>query len=131
MWLASAILLLPALWLLVSPAVVFPRCTPLRVTSESATAAERTRLSIVAALASLEAALERGDSIAPCFDEDRLETCLSLPPSRIPRACSGGRCTSSCWPPGYRRTPRPGKASPGTTNGAEGDLALYAAYQES
>ncbi|MEQ5803357.1 c-type cytochrome biogenesis protein CcmI [Halomonas sp. H10-9-1] len=74
MWLAFAVLLLPALWLLVAP---LRRAAALYDAQREFEATDRTAEQNVAIyqrrLASLEAALERGEIDAARFEEDRLE----------------------------------------------------------
>ncbi|WP_163558036.1 c-type cytochrome biogenesis protein CcmI [Halomonas sp. NO4] len=134
MWLAFAILLLPALWLLVAP---LRRAAGVHDAQRDFEANDRTAEQNVAIyrrrLESLEAARERGELDQARFDEDRLELERSLLDDtadlkrRPLQAPSAGRfavpvvalalvAVSVAW---YQQ------------NGAEGDLALHVAYQES
>jgi cytochrome c-type biogenesis protein CcmH len=134
LWLAFAVLLLPALWLLVAP---MRRARLVHDAQASFEANDRAAQQNVAIyrrrLASLEAALERGDIDRAQFDEDRLELDRSLledtenlarKPLQSPNA---GRfavpvlavalaVAAMLW---YQH------------EGAEGDLRLFAAFQES
>ncbi|RTQ98566.1 c-type cytochrome biogenesis protein CcmI [Halomonas nitroreducens] len=133
LWLAFAVLLLPALWLLVAP---LRRAAALRAAQRDFEANDRTAEQNVAIyrrrLASLEAARDRGDIDAARFEEDRLElersllddtAALERPPLK---AAAAGKllvpvlmvalvAASVVW---YR------------LEGAEGDLALYGVQQE-
>ncbi|NIC05044.1 c-type cytochrome biogenesis protein CcmI [Billgrantia bachuensis] len=134
LWLAFGLLLLPALWLLVAP---LRRARLVHDAQASFEANDRAAEQNVAIyrrrLASLEAALERGDIDRAQFDEDRLELDRSLledtenlarPPLHSPTA---GRfavpvvalalvISAMLW---YQH------------EGAEGDLRLYDAFQQS
>tara|TARA_R110001599_G_scaffold20466_6_gene77405 strand:+ start:5507 stop:6745 length:1239 start_codon:yes stop_codon:yes gene_type:complete len=132
-WIAIAILLLPALWLLVSP---LRNARALhdqqRDFEANDTSAEQNVAIFKRRLASLEAALERGDIDAARFEEDRLELERSLLEDtafrerRPLKAASAGRivvpvvmlavvAVSVIW---YQQ------------KGAEGDLVLLAVQQE-
>ena len=133
LWIAIAILLLPALWLLVSP---LRNARALhdqqRDFEANDTSAEQNVAIFKRRLASLEAALERGDIDAARFEEDRLELERSLLEDtafrerRPLKAASAGRivvpvvmlavvAVSVIW---YQQ------------KGAEGDLVLLAVQQE-
>ena len=133
LWIAIAILLLPALWLLVSP---LRKARALhgqqRDFEANDTSAEQNVAIFKRRLASLEAALERGDIDAARFEEDRLELERSLLEDtafrerRPLKAASAGRivvpvvmlavvAVSVIW---YQQ------------KGAEGDLVLLAVQQE-
>ncbi|PMR69062.1 c-type cytochrome biogenesis protein CcmI [Halomonas heilongjiangensis] len=133
LWIAFAVLLLPALWLLVAP---LRRARALRDAQRDFEANDRSAEQNVAIyrrrLASLEAALERGDIDQARFEEDRLELERSLLDDtehlrRAPlKPSAAGRLAvpvvmvvvvvaSVLW---YQR------------EGAEGDLALLAVQQE-
>src|SRR5690554_292249 len=79
LWIAFALLLLPALWLLVAP---LRRARALHDAQRDYEASDRTAEQNVAIfqrrLASLEAALERGDIDQARYEEDRLELERSL-----------------------------------------------------
>ncbi|MCE8022706.1 c-type cytochrome biogenesis protein CcmI [Billgrantia aerodenitrificans] len=134
LWLAFALLLLPALWLLVAP---LRRARLVHDAQRDFEANDKSTEQNVAIyhrrLASLEAALERGDIDQARFEEDRLDLDRSLledteglvrRPLHVPAA---GRLVvplvavavvvgSVLW---YQQ------------HGAEGDLALFNAFQES
>ncbi|MBB3190753.1 c-type cytochrome biogenesis protein CcmI [Halomonas cerina] len=133
LWLAFAMLLLPALWLLILP---LRRATAVAAAQRDVEANDRTAEQNVAIyqrrLASLEAARDRGDIDDARFEEDRLELERSLLEDterlrRAPlKAAGAGKrlvpvvmvlvvIASVAW---YR------------LEGAEGDLALYAVQQE-
>lgn len=133
LWIALGLLLLPALWLIVLP---LRRAGATHAAQQTYESEQRDEAQNVAAyrrrLASLEAAVERGDIDAARFEESRLELDRSLledtearhrSPLRPPRS---GRAlvpvlmgvvvvASVIW---YQQ------------EGAEGDLALYAVRQE-
>ncbi|MDN3557543.1 c-type cytochrome biogenesis protein CcmI [Halomonas maura] len=133
LWLAFAVLLLPALWLMVAP---LRRAAALRAAQRDFETQDRTAEQNVAIyqrrLASLEAARDRGDIDAARFEEDRLElersllddtAALERPPLK---AAAAGKllvpvlmvalvAASVLW---YR------------LEGAEGDLALYRVQQQ-
>lgn len=133
LWIALGLLLLPALWLIVLP---LRRAAEVHDAQQAYETEQRDEAQNVAVyrrrLASLEAARERGEIDATRFEESRLELDRSLledtearrhSPLKSPRA---GRVlvpvllvvlvvTSLVW---YQR------------EGAEGDLALFAARQE-
>lgn len=133
LWIALGLLLLPALWLIVLP---LRRAAEVHDAQQAYETEQRDEAQNVAVyrrrLASLEAARERGEIDATRFEESRLELDRSLledtearrhSPLKSPRA---GRIlvpvllvalvvTSLVW---YQR------------EGAEGDLALFAARQE-
>ncbi|PMR76086.1 c-type cytochrome biogenesis protein CcmI [Billgrantia endophytica] len=134
LWIAFAVLLLPALWLLVAPLrrarLVYDAQTAFETNDQSA---EQNVSIYRRRLASLEAALERGDIDQATFEEDRLELDRSLledteslkrgplhsPTSGrfvVPLVAVAVVIVSVVW---YQQ------------HGAEGDLALYNAYQES
>lgn len=133
LWIAFALLLLPALWLLVAP---LRRARALHDAQRDYEASDRTAEQNVAIfqrrLASLEAALERGDIDQARYEEDRLELERSLLEDteklkRAPlKASASGRlavpvvmvlvvAASVIW---YQR------------GGAEGDLTLLAVQEE-
>ena len=133
LWIAFALLLLPALWLLVAP---LRRARALHDAQRDYEASDRTAEQNVAIfqrrLASLEAALERGDIDQARYEEDRLELERSLLEDteklkRAPlKASASGRlavpvvmvlvvAASVIW---YQR------------QGAEGDLTLLAVQEE-
>ncbi|WP_111412972.1 c-type cytochrome biogenesis protein CcmI [Billgrantia lactosivorans] len=134
LWLAFALLLLPALWLLVAPLRRSRLVHDAQASFEANDRAGEQNVAIYRRrLASLEAALERGDIDRAQFDEDRLELDRSLledtenlarKPLHSPTA---GRfavpvvalalvLSAMLW---YLH------------EGAEGDLRLFAAFQES
>ena len=133
LWIAIAVLLVPALWLLVSP---LRKARALhdqqRDFEANDTSAEQNVAIFKRRLASLEAARERGDIDAARFEEDRLELERSLLEDtafrerRPLKAASAGRivvpvvmlavvAVSVIW---YQQ------------KGAEGDLVLLAVQQE-
>ncbi|WP_163577797.1 c-type cytochrome biogenesis protein CcmI [Halomonas faecis] len=134
MWLAFAILLLPALWLLVSP---LRRASALHAAQRDFEAGDRAAEQNVAIyrrrLASLEAALERGEIDQPRFDEDRLELERSLleDTEGLQRRPLHGPRAGRLAVPVIALALVVGSVAWYYHNGAEGDLALYAAYQES
>ncbi|MGM0703012.1 MAG: c-type cytochrome biogenesis protein CcmI [Pseudomonadota bacterium] len=134
MWLAFAILLLPALWLLVSP---LRRAPTLHAAQRDFEAGDRAAEQNVAIyrrrLASLEAALERGEIDQPRFDEDRLELERSLleDTEGLQRRPLHGPRAGRLAVPVVALALVVGSVAWYYQNGAEGDLALYAAYQES
>lgn len=79
LWIAIAILLLPALWLLVSPLRAARRLHDQQHAFEANDISDEQNVAIFKRrLASLEAARERGDIDAARFEEDRLELERSL-----------------------------------------------------
>ncbi|MGP9589031.1 MULTISPECIES: c-type cytochrome biogenesis protein CcmI [unclassified Halomonas] len=79
LWIAIAILLLPALWLLVSPLRAARRLHDQQRAFEANDISDEQNVAIFKRrLASLEAARERGDIDAARFEEDRLELERSL-----------------------------------------------------
>ena len=133
LWIAIALLLLPALWLLVAPMrgarVLRDQLDHFEAND---TSAEQNVAIFQRRMASLEAARERGDIDDARFNEDRLELERSLledtaTQARRPlKAASAGRLVvplvmvavvgaSTFW---YQQ------------NGAEGDLTLYAIQEE-
>ncbi|RCV90015.1 c-type cytochrome biogenesis protein CcmI [Billgrantia montanilacus] len=134
LWLAFALLLLPALWLLVAPLRRARLVHDAQASfEENDKSAEQNVAIYRRRLESLEAALERGDIDQARFEEDRLELDRSLLEDteslkrRPLRSSASGRFVvplvalavvigSVVW---YQQ------------HGAEGDLALYEAYQES
>lgn len=132
-WIAIAVLLLPALWLLVSPLRAARKLHDQQRDFEANdTSAEQNVAIFKRRLASLEAARDRGDIDAARFDEDRLELERSLLEDtafrerRPLKAASAGRivvpvimlavvAVSVIW---YQQ------------KGAEGDLVLLAVQQE-
>lgn len=133
LWIAIAVLLLPALWLLVSPLRTARKLHDQQRDFEANdTAAEQNVAIFKRRLASLEAARERGDIDATRFEEDRLELERSLLEDTASRerrplkTASAGRIVvpvvmiavvvvSVIW---YQQ------------KGAEGDLVLFAVQQE-
>ncbi|CEP37499.1 MULTISPECIES: c-type cytochrome biogenesis protein CcmI [unclassified Halomonas] len=133
LWIAIAVLLLPALWLLVSPLRKARALHDQQHDFEANdTSAEQNVAIFQRRLASLEAARERGDIDAARFDEDRLELERSLledtaySERRPLKSASAGRivvpvvmlavvAVSVIW---YQQ------------KGAEGDLVLFAVQQE-
>ncbi|MBR9902746.1 MAG: c-type cytochrome biogenesis protein CcmI [Gammaproteobacteria bacterium] len=133
LWIAIAVLLLPALWLLVSPLRKARALHDQQHDFEANdTSAEQNVAIFKRRLASLEAARERGDIDAARFDEDRLELERSLledtaySERRPLKSASAGRivvpvvmlavvAVSVIW---YQQ------------KGAEGDLVLFAVQQE-
>ncbi|QTP53727.1 c-type cytochrome biogenesis protein CcmI [Billgrantia sulfidoxydans] len=134
LWLAFALLLLPALWLLVAPLRRSRLVHDAQASFEANDRAAEQNVAIYRRrLASLEAALERGDIDRAQFDEDRLELDRSLledtanlkrRPLHSPTA---GRfavpvvalalvLSAMLW---YQH------------EGAEGDLRLFAAFEQS
>ncbi len=134
LWLSFGLLLLPALWLLVAPMRRAHRVHDAQANFEANDRAAEQNVAIYRRrLASLEAALERGDIDRAQFDEDRLELDRSLledtenltrKPLQSPAA---GRfavpvvaltlvISAMLW---YQH------------EGAEGDLRLYDAFQQS
>ncbi len=133
LWIAIALLLLPALWLLVAPMrgarVLRDQLDHFEAND---TSAEQNVAIFQRRMASLEAARERGDIDDARFNEDRLELERSLledtatQAKRPLKAASAGRLVvplvmvavvgaSTFW---YQQ------------NGAEGDLTLYAIQEE-
>jgi len=133
LWIAIALLLLPALWLLIAP---MRGARPLRDQLDhfeaNDTSAEQNVAIFQRRLASLEAARERGDIDETRFNEDRLELERSLledtatQTKRPLKTVTAGRLVvplvmvavvgaSTFW---YQQ------------NGAEGDLTLYAIQEE-
>lgn len=133
LWIAIALLLLPALWLLIAP---MRGASTLRDQLDhfeaNDTSAEQNVAIFQRRLASLEAARERGDIDEARFNEDRLELERSLledtttQTKRPLKAVTAGRLVvplvmvavvgaSTFW---YQQ------------NGAEGDLTLYAIQEE-
>lgn len=133
LWVAFAVLLLPAAWLLIAPLRGASRLHDAQHEfEENDRTAEQNVAVFQRRLASLEAALERGEIDKERFEEDRLDLERSLledtenlkkPPLK---SAAAGRIAvplmlvlvvvaSVLW---YQR------------QGAEGDLALYAAQQE-
>lgn len=133
LWLAFAILLLPALWLLVAPLRGARQLHDQQRSFEANdTQAEQNVAIFQRRLASLKAAYERGDIDGQRFQEDKLELERSLledTATRAPRslkAAAAGKlivplimiavvAASTIW---YQQ------------RGAEGDLVLYAIQQE-
>lgn len=133
LWIAIAVLLLPALWLLVSPLRTARKLHDQQRDFEANdTAAEQNVAIFKRRLASLEAARERGDIDATRFEEDRLELERSLLEDTASRerrplkTASAGRIVvpvvmiavvvvSVIW---YQQ------------KGADGDLVLFAVQQE-
>lgn len=134
LWLAFAILLLPALWLLVAPLRRARLVHDAQASfEENDKSAEQNVAIYRRRLASLEAALERGDIDQARFDEDRLELDRSLledtealkrPPLHSP---ASGRFVV----PLVAVAVVVGSVAWYLQHGAEGDLAIYEAYQES
>ena len=133
LWIAIALLLLPALWLLVAPLRGSRGLRDqLNHFEANDTSAEQNVAIFKRRLASLEAARERGDVDEASFEENRLELERSLledtavQTKRPLKAATAGRLAvplvmvavvgaSTFW---YQQ------------HGAEGDLALYALQQE-
>ncbi|CAM3999977.1 c-type cytochrome biogenesis protein CcmI [Vreelandella rituensis] len=133
LWIAFAILLLPALWLLISPLRQAREWHDAQQYFEANdTSAEQNVAIFRRRVESLEAALARGDIDQARFDEDRLELERSLledtanDQRRPLKSPSSGRLmvpiamlvVVSAAVIGYQQ------------EGAEGDLALYAVQQE-
>ncbi len=134
LWLAFAVLLLPALWLLVAPLRRARLVHDAQVSfEENDKSAEQNVAIYRRRLASLEAALERGDIDQARFDEDRLELDRSLLEDtedlkRSPlRSPASGRLVV----PLVAVAVVIGSVAWYLQHGAEGDLALYEAFQES
>ena len=133
LWIAIALLLLPALWLLIAPMRgARPLRDHLQQFEANDTSAEQNVAIFQRRLASLEAARERGDIDKTRFNEDRLELERSLledtatQTKRPLKTVTAGRLVvplvmvavvgaSTFW---YQQ------------NGAEGDLTLYAIQEE-
>ncbi|PXX98255.1 c-type cytochrome biogenesis protein CcmI [Halomonas sp. LBP4] len=133
LWIAFAILLLPALWLLVSP---LRRAAAVGAAQRDFEANDRSADQNLAIyrrrLASLAAALERGDIDQACFEEDRLELERSL----LEDTESLGRAPLKPSAAGRLVVPVVMVAVVVASvfwyqhEGAEGDLALLAVRQE-
>ncbi|TFH88423.1 c-type cytochrome biogenesis protein CcmI [Billgrantia azerbaijanica] len=134
MWLAFAILLLPALWLLVAP---LRRAAAVHAAQREFEANDRTAEQNVAIyrrrLESLEAARERGEIDPARFDEDRLELERSLleDTADLKRAPLHAPTAGRLAVPLVALALVAGSVAWYHEFGAEGDLALYAAFQES
>lgn len=133
LWIAFALLLVPALWLLVLPLRRAGAVARALADDEASDRTERQNVAVYRRrLASLEAARDRGEIDAARFDEDRLELERSLlddtatsarsplKPARagrwlVPLAMVALVVASASW---YR------------WEGAEGDLALYRLQQQ-
>lgn len=133
LWLAFALLLLPALWLMVRPLRLAGRLRDTQATYEADDMTARQNVAIYRRrLASLEAARDRGDIDAARFEEDRLELERNLLDdtqdiARRPlKIATSGRVivpiamlamviVSAAW---YHQ------------QGSEGDLSLYATQQQ-
>lgn len=133
LWFAFAVLLLPALWLLVLP---LRRATAVAAAQRDVEANDRTAEQNVAIyqrrLASLEAARDRGDIDAARFEEDRLELERSLleDTERLRRAPLKAAGAGKRLVPVVMVLVVIASVAWYHLEGAEGDLALYAVQQE-
>ncbi len=133
LWIAIALLLLPALWLLVAPMrgarVLRDQLDHFEAND---TSAEQNVAIFQRRMASLEAARERGDIDDARFNEDRLELERSLLEDTATRAKRPLKAASA----GRLVVPLVMVAVVGAStfwyqqNGAEGDLTLYAIQEE-
>ncbi|MCG6658418.1 c-type cytochrome biogenesis protein CcmI [Halomonas campisalis] len=134
LWLAFAILLLPAMWLLVSPLRRAQRVYQAQRDFEANDKSNEQNVAIYKRrLASLEAALERGDIDQARFEEDRLDLDRSLleDTEDLKRGPLHSPASGRFLVPLVAVVVVIGSVLWYQQHGAEGDLALYAAYQES
>jgi cytochrome c-type biogenesis protein CcmH len=134
LWIAFAILLLPALWLLVAP---LRRARWVHDAQRDFEANDQSAEQNVAIyrrrLASLEAALARGDIDQARYEEDRLELDRSLleDTEDLKRGPLHSPASGRLVVPIVAVVVVVGAVLWYQQHGAEGDLAVYAAYQES
>jgi cytochrome c-type biogenesis protein CcmH len=128
LWIAFAVLLLPALWLLVAP---LRRAASVSAAQRDFEANDRTADQNVGIfrrrLASLEAALARGDIDQPRFEEDRLELERSLleDTEHLERAPLKSAASGKWLVPAMMLAVVLASLFWYLQEGAEGDLALY------
>lgn len=133
LWIALAILLLPALWLLVAP---LRRAASVSAAQRDYEANDRTTDQNLAIyrrrLASLEAARERGDIDPARFEEDRLELERSLleDTERLERGPLKSAASGKLAVPVVMVAVVLASAFWYLQEGAEGDLTLYAVQQQ-
>jgi len=133
LWIALAVLLLPALWLLVAP---LRRAAAVSAAQRDYEANDRTTDQNLAIyrrrLASLEAARERGDIDASRFNEDRLELERSLleDTERLERAPLKSTASGKLAVPLVMVAVVLVSALWYVQQGAEGDLTLHLAQQQ-
>ncbi|WP_280546268.1 MULTISPECIES: c-type cytochrome biogenesis protein CcmI [unclassified Halomonas] len=133
LWIALAVLLLPALWLLVAP---LRRAASVRAAQRDVEANDRTTDQNLAIyrrrLASLEAALERGDIDQSRFEEDRLELERSLleDTERLARAPLKPAASGKLAVPVVMVAVVLASLTWYLQEGAEGDLTLYTVQQQ-
>lgn len=133
LWIAFALLLLPALWLLVAP---LKRARAVHDAQRDHEANDRTAEQNVAVfqrrLASLEAARERGDIGESRFEEDRLELERSLleDTERLERAPLKPAASGKLAVPLVMVAVVLASLAWYLQEGAEGDLTLYAVQQQ-
>lgn len=133
LWIAFALLLLPALWLLVAP---LRRARALHDAQRDYEASDRTAEQNVAIfqrrLSSLEAALERGDIDQARYEEDRLELERSLleDTESLERAPLKGSASGRLVVPVVMVLVVAASVLWYQREGAEGDLALLAVQEE-
>jgi len=133
LWIAIAVLLLPALWLLVAP---LRRAASVSAAQRDFEANDRTvdqNLAIYRRrLASLEAARDRGDIDASRFDEDRLELERSLleDTERLERAPLKSTASGKLAVPLVMVAVVVASVAWYLQEGSEGDLTLYAVQQQ-
>ncbi|CAM3392730.1 c-type cytochrome biogenesis protein CcmI [Halomonas lysinitropha] len=133
LWIALAVLLLPALWLLVAP---LRRADSVRAAQRDFEANDRTTEQNLAIyrrrLASLEAAWERGDIDASRFEEDRLELERSLleDTEHLERGPLKSAASGKLAVPVVMVAVVLASVVWYLQEGAEGDLTLYTVQQE-
>ncbi|MGM0982946.1 MAG: c-type cytochrome biogenesis protein CcmI [Pseudomonadota bacterium] len=133
LWIALAVLLLPALWLLVAP---LRRAASVRAAQRDFEANDRTTEQNLAIyrrrLASLEAARERGDIDASRFEEDRLELERSLleDTEHLERGPLKSAASGKLAVPVVMVVVVLASVVWYLQEGAEGDLTLYTVQQE-
>lgn len=133
LWIAIAVLLLPALWLLVAP---LRRAASVSADQRDFEANDRTLDQNLAVyrrrLASLEAARDRGDIDASRFDEDRLELERSLleDTERLERAPLKPTASGKLAVPLVMVAVVVASVVWYLQEGSEGDLTLYAVQQQ-
>ncbi|MCE9680813.1 c-type cytochrome biogenesis protein CcmI [Halomonas alkalisoli] len=134
LWVGFAILLLPVLWLLVAPLRRARLVHDAQASfEENDKSAEQNVAIYHRRLASLEAALERGDIDQASFEADRLELDRSLleDTEGLKRRPLHSPASGRFVVPLVAMVVVVGSVVWYQQHGAEGDLALYEAYQES
>ncbi|RDB44759.1 c-type cytochrome biogenesis protein CcmI [Halomonas sp. DQ26W] len=134
LWVGFAILLLPVLWLLVAPLRRAHLVHDAQASfEENDKSAEQNVAIYHRRLASLEAALERGEIDQASFEEDRLELDRSLleDTEGLKRRPLHSPASGRFVVPLVAVVVVVGSVVWYQQHGAEGDLALYEAYQES